>query len=311
MSEPLIFFAAFPDGYSFRNLIATLRQEFAEANFILSEKTITLAQTNQSNYALYVVNILSSELKAYQYNVLDDEGKKVQEIAVGFKTADMMKATKLIKKRDGVYLYMKTNDNTTIYVQPVSSNTKDGSQSNIGFVPCIDVEHFDHQPPDYQRSVDDPNTKVLASDFSTMCTSMSGIKCSQVAATGYPNGIIFKGILPGKSIGRVTRFGVCNSSNNNSIASNLDEFLESLNLDETRHSSSSSSKKLVVKSQEDLCTVHIPISTIKSLSKINNLSASGTMVKLYIEEARPLKIVSPLGAYGTFTVYLRDIPEDA
>ena len=48
----------------------------------------------------------------------------------------------------------------------------------------------------------------------------------------------------------------------------------------------------------------IPIDNIKALSKINGFSASST-IKIYIQSDAPMKLVVPIGSYGTLKVLLR------
>lgn len=307
-SEPPMFLASFTEAYSFRNLIALLRQKVKEANFIFSPTKIEITRADNSKTTLFEIEIKGSELKIYEYNAYDDEtGDLLPCIAVGFNTGEMVKATKHIKKKDGLNIYMKAGDNN-IYIQPTGTNTKDGMRSGFGVVPAIDVEIIDYEKRHYERSEDNPNAKILASDFSAMCATMMTVKAVSVAATGYVNGIMFKGILADKSISRVDRFGQCDNVAKTPISiSNLTEITQKLKLDDISTTRpKGKSLKLVVKSREDLCTVHIPANTIKALSKINNVSLPSAMVKVYSEEGKALKLSAPIGTYGNIKVYLRD-----
>lgn len=286
--EAPLFYVSFPEAYSLRHLLATIRQEAQEGNLIFEPKRISYTQLNQAGSVLAQFELRPADLEEYNYAAYDADGKLLPMLAVGFKTAEMMKATKSIKKRDGVCIYMYPGK-SVISVQPIPASTKDSGQSDIHYVPVIDVEHVEHIIPTYSQPDDTPTVKVLAPNFSNACTSMTSIKCTHVTAQGHPSGIRFFGFRPGKVLGRMITFGGVETTD-----ASLDGQLAALNIGDGQHPE-----------------VRIPISTIKALSKINNLSSPGTIIKLTIEPSTdqkplPLKIISPIGNYGTFSIYIRD-----
>ena len=57
---------------------------------------------------------------------------------------------------------------------------------------------------------------------------------------------------------------------------------------------------------ENIISTKIPICTITSLSKIQNISPSGTKLKIYVtmDGDKPIKIVSPIHNYGIVKIYI-------
>lgn len=72
---------------------------------------------------------------------------------------------------------------------------------------------------------------------------------------------------------------------------------------------SDSTSKLSIKessdhiSEDESVKVKIKMYTIKSLAKLNNLSTMG-IIKMYMENSNPLKLVCKIGTYGTLRIYI-------
>ena len=86
----------------------------------------------------------------------------------------------------------------------------------------------------------------------------------------------------------------------------IDHILGNLRFDMPSGAASSSGISLNIMRNEDLMTVRVPITTVKALSKIHNISPSGTQLRFYFAEGKPTKVESPIGTYGIYTICLRN-----
>lgn len=268
--EPL-FVAIFSEAYSLRNMFSLVKQSISQINIVWSPDMISFVEVNDNKTIMYEVTIKKSELKDYRYNLCDNDGNIIPSIATGVDISDMVKATRSLKRNDGAIIFLMPG-NQILQMQLIRAKAKDGSRTTTNFIPIKEVENNGYEAIKYDRSYDEPNTKVVASDFSTTCTTIVSMRCSNVEIIGYPRGITFKGIRTDRSVASIERFGFSNEG---------DDIINKIG---------------------------IPISTVKALGKINNLSVNGAMLKFYIEHDKPLKIISPIGTYGILSVLLRNIP---
>lgn len=191
---------------------------------------------------------------------------------IGLSTQSMMVATKPIGRRDGVKIYMLKSE-PILYVQTVTSSSGGRNSQPVSKIHEVAIDgHQCYEIPPFLRGEDDPNVCIQAKDFSLMCNSMNIHKCVKVEAHPYRNGIMFIGIDGNDSDVRHEPFGN------------------------------------VPPDQAPEGSIRIPIKTIKALAKINAFSAAISRIKIYYQEKSPLKIVSQVGTYGTFTIMLRDAP---
>lgn len=303
-----IFVLTLLESYTARNLFSLLRSEVPRANLLFGPKSISLREMNRSGSTLIEFNINVNEVQ-YSYNAYDENGDLLPLVSVGFNTAEMMKATKPIKKKDGLTIFMLNGD-SNIYIQPLSAATKGANQNCVKMVLCEEIDLIHFSPPKYNRSRDDPTVKVLAPAFSSMCTQANTAKCIYLEAIGYPHGLAFRHISPQKQVIGIDRYGNCSQCQSNDIADNVNEVLESLNLAERDSDPANTGRlRLVVQDQEEANIIRIPISTVKSLSKLNNIAAPGTMIRMYYEEKKPLLISTTVGIYATLDIYLRNVPK--
>lgn len=304
-SEQIIF-AYLPDGYSFRNVIHYLKQTVTKASFVFDERKIKLEKENNDNTVLNKLKInAKADLMKYEYNVINADGQKEPCIAVGFETAEMFKIAKLIGKKDGVCLSIIAGE-PHIKINIINYNDNGtGGAPPVNVVPMIDIETVGFTKIEYMRKAEDPNVKIGAAQFSKACRCFTALRCKEVTAIGYNNGVIFKGIGDDGAIRRLEPFG--DTSNNNPIDPALASLLSTLNFSQKANPSPSKPKLKIV---ENPNLVSVKIGVIKAMTKFGNLTASGT-VKIYMEHKKPMKIVIPVGSYGKLTIYIRNVPDDS
>ena len=307
-----ILFAEFNDAYSFRNLIEYLKNTNIAGNFVFSPENITYSRSDAGNTILNEIVISKSDLTYYVYNA------PVPEVIIGITISNLRKITKPIGKKDSIRLYMLPND-PLLYIQIVSINTKALSRNNANFVrPQGNIERLLYDVTGYVRGDDNPNCTIPIMDFCRMCTAMNSISCSFVTIRGLSRGAIFEAMTDGSISGRIDKFGIIDEApsssskypSGSSDLSLIDSFLSNLQIREDKIKVSNvKAPKLVIQPPIDTTETRIKvrISTIKALSKINNLSPPTGTIKLYMEPDLPLKLICKIGTYGTLTIYLRDI----
>jgi len=269
MSQPL-FLAYFVEAYTLRNVLANIYKEVGQMTTIFTKEHILTSVRNKDNYATIEFKIKTCELQKYEYNAVDEAGNLLAEFPVGLETQKMMLATKTIGRKDGLCIYMHPEKHS-VYVKTIASSN--GSRPNpVSIIQEATLDGYEYyELPPYKRSDDNPNVSVYAKEFSTMCNAMVVNKCSCVDIVPYETGVLFRGIAADKSEIRIEPFGNC----------------------------------VCAEGEEEPTPIRIPIKTIKALSKINAFSTTGSKIKIY-HEGGPLKMVSPVGTYGTYTIVLKN-----
>lgn len=298
--EPLFLFQL-ADGYSFRNLIAIVKNETDQATMILSEKKIEISFLNYAKCAVHNIELDPSSFSYYQFNVRDQDGNLVDEYPIGFDSNEMYNTTKGIGRRDGIRLYWLPGDNK-INVQPMKSGNKDPGKACSLFVTISTEECQKFGVPEY---LPDPNVRIQAKDFAEICSQASTLRCTFVEVVGKQSGAVFRSIRSDNSIACTTQFtprSVLQKSSE-SHPSDIDDLINGLNMRQQKNQKASDT--------EDLITIKVPISTIKALSKIHNISPSGTLLKFYFMADKPTKIESQIGTYGIYTICLRNYSKDS
>jgi len=307
-SVQTLFLMHITDGYSFRNAISIIKSETDYATMIVSEKAIEISFVNDSKCAVHKISLNPQEFAMYRYNIVDPQGNLVKEYPIGFDTNEMYNTTKGIGRRDGIRLYWLAGDNK-INVQPIKMSTKDPGRAGALFVKILNMEHVRYDIGNYSV---DPNVRVQAKDFADLCSQINSLKCVTLEIIGQQCGVIFNGIRSNKTIASTNRFVSQVEIPKNAVhAANINEIdnlLENLRIESGNNNAPPKvSLSLNIISKDDLMKVQVPITTVKALSKIHNISPSGTLVRFYFAEGKPTKLESPIGTYGTYIICLRSV----
>ena len=292
------------DGYSFRHTIGLMKSETDYATMVLSEKLIEISFINTSKCAVHGIRLLPQEFTVYQYNIRDENGQLVNEYPITFDTTEMFNTTKGIGRRDGVRLYWLAGDNK-INVQPIKQSTKEPGRSGALFVKILTMEHMRYGTGAHNA---EPNVRVQAKDFAALCSQANTLKCATLEIAGFNRAVTLTGVRANQTTASFDRISSQTDVPRTQAASacNIDEIynlIDNLNISDAPPSSSGLSLNIV--NRGDLMTVKVPISTVKALSKIHNISPSGTLLRFYFSVGKPIKIESPIGTYGTYTICLR------
>lgn len=327
ISEAL-FAVQITDGYSFGKMVGIIKSETEQMSMVFSPETIEISFLNSSKCAVHKIVLLTQELTQYRYNIRDSDGKLLPQYPVAVDTNELFNTTKGIGRRDAIRMYLVEGD-TKIHIQPLKTSMKDPGRVGALFVKILSMEHTRYDIPNYQK---DPNVRVQAKDFADLCGQANTLKCTSLEIVGGSNSVVFKGILPNNQVASLQRFvsqtviagtrigasGIVSASSSvpsstapNSAAassgnSDIDHLVGNMRLDSLTSLHPTGVTLNVVRS-EDLMTVRVPIATVKALSKIHNISQTGTLLRFYFAENMPTKIESPIGTYGSYVICLRNI----
>jgi hypothetical protein len=307
-SSQTLFLMHIMDGYSFRNAIGIVKSETEYATMVLSPKAIEISFINTSKCAIHKLVLNTQEFTMYRYNIRDPDGELYPEFPIAFETNEMFNTTKSIGRRDGVRLYWLPGDNR-LSVQPMKMSTKDPGRAGALYVKILTIEHLRY---DVQGSYPtDPNIRVQAKEFADICSQANTLKCTNLEIVGHSSGVSFKGILPNQTIACINRFTsqteVPKLQTRGSLSNmeEIDYLIDNLRINEMPGNIQSGLSLNIIKS-ENMITVRLPIATVKALSKIHNISPSGTLLRFYFAEGKPTKVESPVGTYGLYTICLRN-----
>lgn len=296
-SEKPIVVANFSDGYSLRNVLAFVRQTCTRANLIFTKDSITIKEADATDTILAHCEIYADDLTEYQYNFCDDQGNPIEAMACGFMTVDMQKATKMVGKKDAIKISTIREKNPKIYVQVTHAGSKSDSNLGLRIVPTLDVEVHDFKEIPYKRT--SPNARAPSTEFAKVCTDFSSLKCTYTDIIGFDNGIMFQGVESG-TIKSIETYGKVNKFKPHNIISASTKYSLS------PANPGANAPKLHVSMKGEVSRVRINGKTIRAMCKFNNLSPTG-VIKFFLEDGNPLKIVSPVGCYGRLTLYIKDM----
>lgn len=300
------------DGYSFRNTLGIIKAETEIASMILSKDAIEISFRNRQGTTLHSIRLNTAEFTSYEYNIVDPEtGHLMKEYPIAFETKELFNTTKGIGRRDSIRIYL-LQGNSKLNIQQIKAGAKDPGKSGALFVNILTAEHRRFDSPDGYTQ--EPNIRIQAKEFADLCGQLSGLKCSSLQIIGKVSGVTFKGVKPNKTFASITHFSNnkpqpsnnnTNSSSNNNI-NHQNDFLNSI-LDTVQNTSTEkrSNVHLQVSYEDEIISVELPSSTAKALSKIHNISPSGTLLQFTFVKGKPIKIVSPIGIYGVYTLYIR------
>jgi len=273
---------------------------------VISPKSIEISFLNSSKCAVHKIELKPQEFATYSYNIRDSEGNLIPEHPIAFETNEMFNTTKSIGRRDGIRLYWMAGDNK-LNVQPIKMSTKDPGRAGASFVKIHNMEYVRY---DTGMHNPDPNVRVSAKDFADICSQVNTLKCTSLDVIGQSNAVILKGILPNNTVASINRFvsqtEISRMTNSVTNMEEIDNILGNLRITGNTIPQQSMGLSLNIVKSEDFMTVRVPISTVKALSKIHNISATGTLLRFYFGEGRPTKIESPIGTYGAYTICLRN-----
>lgn len=307
MDSPQTLFVMYiTEAYPLRNTIGIIKSETDYATMILSERLIEISFINTSKCAVHKILLHPQEFTMYRYNIRDEEGNLREEYPIAFETNEFFNTVKNIGRRDGIRIYWLAGDNK-INVQPIKVINKDPGKSSALFVNILNMEHCKYDVPTHNP---EPNVRVQAKDFAEICSQINTVKCSSLEIIGHNNGVIFNGILPDRRVACTNRFTSQTPSLKAPMTAigldRIDEIMQSLHVGDSFEAPVSTGLTLNIVRSDDIVDIRVPISTVKALSKIHNISPPGTLLRFFFTYRTPIKIESPISTYGLYIICLRD-----
>jgi len=292
------------DGYSFRNTIGIIRSETDFATMVLTPKSIEISFVNSSKCAVHKITLNPIDFALYRYNVKDSNGELLDEYPFAFSTNEFYNTTKGLGRRDSIRIYLLLDDNK-LSIQPIKLGTKEPGKVGALFVKLLTMEYIRYVVNNYINS--DPNVRVQAKDFADLCSQASTLKCATLEIIGEKNNVTFMGMSANNSISSINRFSSQSQIKEDEMNKNqnLDQIDDILNEIRKSHQNNKSSGLTLNIIDNLKIEVKVPISTVKSLSKIHNISANGSLIKFYFETGKPIKLECPIGIYGVYNIYIK------
>lgn len=193
------------------------------------------------------------------------------EITFRINIADINGIAKSIGKKEGLRIYKLENSNELRF--QISNQSNFSTHLSINDFGTIKVQEvlggIVYTEPTYIRTERDANVKVQTARFTKICKSISQVKSTNIRVIIYEEGIKFESKSDGDITAITDQIGICNN---------------------------------------ELMVFVINSSLFKNLNKISNLvNNNNSIVKFYIEENKPLKLIVPISMYGRLKVYLRPV----
>lgn len=303
--EEFVFNLHIVNGYAFKNLLTILKSETNTATMILSQDNIEISfiNTKSGGGGLHIINMNPHENVEWFYNPKDDNADLLETYPIGFNCIEVYNTIKNIGMNDSVRLFL-INTESSVMVQPLKSSSKDMGQFKVFKFDIIETEYTRYEVGEYKTT---PNIKIYSKSFSDLCSEVGNVKCEYIDIEADGEAVTFRGFNGSKKEVYINRYDDLSTSNSKPkiVAANIsdiDNLISKINISEISKPKTGLKLKVI---NEDHSTVRVPMSTFKSLSKIDNISPKGSVLRFYLEKNQPIKIETAIGTFGTYQIYLK------
>lgn len=293
------------NGYAFKNLLTIIKSETKAATMLLSPNNIEISFVNNNSGGLHIINMDPHENIEWVYNFTDDDDNLLDTYPIGFNSIEVFNTIKNIGMNDSIRLFLLKGE-TSVMVQPLKSSSKDMGQFKIFKFDIIETEYTRYEVGNYKI---EPNIKIYSKGFSDLCSEVSNVKCEYINIEGDGDAVTFRGFNGSKKEVYINRYDDLSTSKNNHktkmVADNIldvDNLISKINTSDVSKTKVGPKLKII---NDNNITVKVPISTFKSLSKIDNISPKGSVLKFYLEKSQPIKIETVIGTFGVYQIYLK------
>lgn len=301
MSTPeLIIAVTFVDSQYFNNTMRLISGETQEITIYFHPNDFEISFTNDLETAAHYITFDASELIEYIYMPTDVDGELMEEYSLTFKVNELFKIIDGIGRHSTVRLYHCSDSNHIV----VNSNTVvDGQTDHI-----VNLKPKAIAPVDFSDFIDDEHScKMSAAQLHATFNSAIKRKCASIEISfneedDCGDDIQFLRFLGYAKDGSVafTKEWVVNGSR---VAIGIEQKqirLRKVLSDAVAKSSSKTSEET-----ESSTSVRIPLATVKSLCKMDSVSAFGNLLCFYFKEGKPVRISNRIGTIGMYNVILR------
>ena len=296
MSDELDVSVFFSDGYILKNAAHIINAETEEAVMIFTEDTITINFMAKNKSTIHDFKFLAEELSGYSYNPdLNPDGTVPDRYVVGFKTQEFNRNMR-VSKKDGIAMFVQKKFRDKLIVRHIKNATRSESQTEA-YVTIIDVEDSTYKvKSNIENEI--PHIRILPKEFSDVCIQCSNLKCAFMRIEkigGDREGIKVEGVTHSGAVACESNFFSSRVVNRRSKVGIAPEYITQCVL----LSSGLSTRRYRIVS--DSTKFKLNGHTVKTLSKINNMSTS--KIKIFLTEGEPLKITCEMGNIGTYSLY--------
>jgi hypothetical protein len=249
---------------------------------------ITIKEMNAEASIFAHCDIRADDLTDYQYNL---DTTQYPSFFCSFDAIEMQKATKAVGKKDGIKIYVKGGTNANIFIEVLNAGS--GSVGDgLKLVSLIDTTPRPIDSIDYTRTK--ANARPPINQFSKFCADIASLKCTSINIIAFETGVLIQGLesnIP-KTIKRFENIDVPSlpSIGNRYIIENSNVY---------------SKPQLNIHYPNEVARITIDTQPIQAMGKFNNLCPTG-IIKIFVEEGKPLKIISNIGCYGSLTLHIKE-----
>lgn len=316
MSNDCSVYANFSNAYPLAKAADIIRQYSHEVTLTFTSSGITLNRTTVDNTVLIILTIDASSLKSYTLNAFKDNNGKQERadaIMVNVEMKELVAATKNIRKNYEATIYMKAGD-PCLYIQAKPPG-EDGGNCNVNIVSAKTPDQVpEYTPPSYSRGSNDPNALVEAKEFVVACNNIKEMKCSNsdfaVTETGirvlsYKAGAVHPTNVCIFDRQKMVKEAATRKKGTKSTPSESKTPSQPIPALSINDGARQGKTRLIVKSADDY-KVSIENASIKPLAKLGSVSEKAP-IKLFLEDGKPLKIVSNISNYGYLSLFFRNV----
>lgn len=280
------------EGYSLRMLLESMKNEVPDVCFRFSPTNIIISGTTPAdknpNYKIiHYAKMKSSDIPLYIYRIKDEAGNILPTKTIILNSLEMVSRIKTIGKRDGIKIILFPDENSvTIQIIKQAKGMDNNSEAYVNMI----VRELRIFVPEKKKRYGEPNIKISTKDFSSMCSQANSAKCSEVRFVCLKNGIDFFGYQADKTCALYEGYRPQDSVSSRAKDSKI---FRGRKKDDDEEIRQEYGDKLV-------CIIHVPIITIKSLSKCHNFASSTGFLRFYFDENLPVLIEGALGSYASY-----------
>lgn len=275
------FSVEFNDGPAIKSLFEFLRLSSNKGNFKFSKNKIEYAKMDQRKKLLNFIEIDAEKIDFYEFR-----SSSCEQLIVGINLSDLRIFTKPIKKGQGIKIEKKEND-SELYVSVFPTGNNSSRKATFGTISPCDEEDENYEVIEYSRDEKKPNFIVSPADFVEACSGMTSLKCNDIHIKSKFRGAFFESGGDRATVTKSIPLG---------------------NPYQRPNSPSTSPNKNTNPIHET--SLRIKATTIKTLGKLgnNNLGAQkdDSVLKIFMEVGKPMKIITQIGKYGFLKTYVFD-----
>ncbi len=283
----VVFAASLFEASHFKTCAEIFSAETEIATMIVTSTGISISIMNTQMCAVYSLDIRAKSVRNFYYNA-NRGGQKQEMFPISFRTQELCMAMKGIDRKDSIDI-IHNEDEDRFAITMTKSGTKGESRGITMFVQITNGDCLRYEIPILSR--DCSEFSIMSSRFVKLCKATAGSKSLGIEIVVHRSCLCFLGITSENGL----------------------SFFDSVGDEAIAETISKLQGKQEMDSLEGFVQrIFVPSTTIRALSKSNNICGSTTMIIFSCDSpATPLKMSMKVGnaSYGDFTICLRNPPK--